>query len=710
MAGEASKVDHTLDSEISASISSSLVLPANLAGLVKNVVDKDSGTDLLADLNTLRIEAKGNDRVKAYIGEQIGTRLVHLAAGESLEVALGAAKLLRSITVYRKNKLILQSEISSILKLVQNANRELQIPLAAVIWNLSSLRPNRDILMQQGVLRVLPTLLKIDGEVQNEAAGATRNLTLDERYLSDFADTEIIDTLIDIMPRANSTTLMTCVLVALRNLSSSDKNQEKMATPTGIANMLEILRRASLNPSKDQKYVLETLAQMSKNVKIRGSLADSKIQELLIPLVNSQNEFLSAPSKEILSNIKAALAEKSEISNALNINKIMHEESDVYVAGLLEKLNIDDQIKAKDIVLKKVVGEGAFGSVYLAEYHGYPVACKVIKTGLNKSNAAKVLDELKLMRRLKHPNVVLLMGACLNEENQIMIVTEFASRGDLKHCLPNIESLAQRIRMLHDVIVGLHWLQAYNIVHRDLKLDNLLVAEDYTVKITDFGLSIENDGQGYSRFGGNIKYSAPEILRERFINKNHNYAYGERTDVYSFGLIWWQVLTRKNPFMDRPTKYPGKEGLVKYILEGYRPTLPKHWPESLKTMITSCWADQQNKRPTFRQILDKWDKLTLDLMCPDPLARIVCTTLWKDQKQKRSFEEVRKAFMETCMASPKLKEVQSQQLANLLCESNFDDSVSFSRFCYAMGWFGPLDKSSNCVGFFNRMKDLLSQK
>eukprot|EP01125_Pyxidicula_operculata_P005960 TRINITY_DN2081_c0_g1_i3.p1 TRINITY_DN2081_c0_g1~~TRINITY_DN2081_c0_g1_i3.p1 ORF type:complete len:166 (+),score=27.38 TRINITY_DN2081_c0_g1_i3:179-676(+) len=65
--------------------------------------------------------------------------------------------------------------------------------------------------------------------------------------------------------------------------------------------------------------------------------------------------------------------------------------------------------------------------------------------------------------------------------------------------------------------------------------------------------------------------------------------------------------------------------------------------------------------------------------------------------------------METCMASPKLKEVQSQQLANLLCESNFDDSVSFSRFCYAMGWFGPLDKSSNCVGFFNRMKDLLSQ-
>uniref|UniRef100_A0A6B2L396 Protein kinase domain-containing protein n=2 Tax=Arcella intermedia TaxID=1963864 RepID=A0A6B2L396_9EUKA len=318
------------------------------------------------------------------------------------------------------------------------------------------------------------------------------------------------------------------------------------------------------------------------------------------------------------------------------------------------------------------------------------------------------MDELKLMRRLKHPNVVLLMGACLNDDNQIMIVTEFASRGDLKHCLNDIESLAQRIRMLQDVIVGLHWLQAYNIVHRDLKLDNLLVAEDYTVKITDFGLSIENDGQGYSRFGGNIKYSAPEILKERFVNKNHNYAYGERTDVYSFGLIWWQVLTKKNPFMDRPAKYPGKEGLVKFILEGHRPPLPKHWPDSLKTMIAACWAQQQNKRPTFRNILDKWEKLTLDLMCPDALGRAVCNSIWKDQKAKKSYEEVRTAFVENCTTG-RLKDKDSALLSQLLCESAFDDTVSFARFCYAVGWFGPLDRNTNCAGFFARIRDLQSQ-
>lgn len=66
--------------------------------------------------------------------------------------------------------------------------------------------------------------------------------------------------------------------------------------------------------------------------------------------------------------------------------------------------------------------------MFLAEFNGYPVACKIIKSGITQENAKKILDELRMMRRLKHPNVVLLMGACLNSKNQIMIVTEYAGR------------------------------------------------------------------------------------------------------------------------------------------------------------------------------------------------------------------------------------------------------------------------------------------
>ena len=127
--------------------------------------------------------------------------------------------------------------------------------------------------------------------------------------------------------------------------------------------------------------------------------------------------------------------------------------------------------------MKKQIGEGAYGSVYLAEYHGYPVACKIIKAGLNRANAERLLDELRVMRKLKHPNVVLLMGfafllvvissrsltmlplsACLNDEKQIMILTEFVSRGDLKHCLEDIASISKRMRICLDVAQGLNWL------------------------------------------------------------------------------------------------------------------------------------------------------------------------------------------------------------------------------------------------------------
>ncbi len=85
-------------------------------------------------------------------------------------------------------------------------------------------------------------------------------------------------------------------------------------------------------------------------------------------------------------------------------------------------------IRPTDVTLKRQIGEGAYGRVYLAEYHGYPVACKIIRAGINRANAERLLDELRVMKKLKHPNVVLLMGACLTEEKQIMIITEFVSR------------------------------------------------------------------------------------------------------------------------------------------------------------------------------------------------------------------------------------------------------------------------------------------
>jgi serine/threonine protein kinase len=104
----------------------------------------------------------------------------------------------------------------------------------------------------------------------------------------------------------------------------------------------------------------------------------------------------------------------------------------------------------------------------------------------------------------------------LNSKNQIVIVTELASRGDLSRCLDDITSVVKRVKVVQDLLTGMAWLQVYSIVHRDLKLQNLLVATDWTIKVSDFGLSINlTDGLSH-QFGGNVKYSAPEILSRRF--------------------------------------------------------------------------------------------------------------------------------------------------------------------------------------------------
>lgn len=254
------------------------------------------------------------------------------------------------------------------------------------------------------------------------------------------------------------------------------------------------------------------------------------------------------------------------------------------------------------------------------------------------------------------------------------------------------------------------WLQLYKIVHRDLKLQNLLVANDYTIKVCDFGLSITLDGKSH-QFGGNVKYSAPEILERRFSETPDTqtpFPYSEKTDVYSFGLLWHLILTKEDSFKSRPEKFKSREGIASYIIEGNRPSFPHDWPKSLKNRIGDCWSQDPQVRPPFRQILAQWDSITLDFLCPDAHARHICYNLWRDQKNKIYFHVFLKALVVECMPFKSMKEKYAITLFSLFVDDLDEETVSFSRFCFGVGWFGPLDQ--NLKGFLKRMKDLTERK
>lgn len=655
--------------------------------------------------------SRGNESVKRYISEHLSRQLVTLARNEEMSPA--ASRLLRSITVNRESKNYFQPlcvEFIEALKATDNPVSRLA--LTASVWNISSLKQNREILIRDtNVLEVLSGFLLIkDLELMIEVNGAIRNFTLDEMFLPLFAGSEIIENLVSVLSLVSKcanlqeSKLVSCIIQSLRNISVAENTHGKLSTPESIRVLINVF--LNTRDAYDKRYILEILSNISTNEKYRASFDLPELTEMLFPLLNVDEYCVAVNS--ILNNLKIHFEASQALKRTRSRDLLAKPET--YIKSLMADAD-DDNISEEKIILQKQVGEGAFGTVYLAEFNGYPVACKVIKAGVTTGNAEKVLEELRMMRRLKHPNLVLLMGACLSKQKQIIIVTEFASRGDLRHCLNEI-ALCKRVEMIHDVAVGLSWLQTYKIVHRDLKLDNILITEDWTAKITDFGLSIElpEEGATWERFGGNIKYSAPEILRERE-KKGKQYAYGEQTDVYSFGLIWWQILTREDPFQPRPEKYKSKEGLATYIMNGARPALNHAWPVELRTIIAACWSENPADRPTFRTILDKWNDLTIDFLCPDPLGRKICHIFWRNNLKSKPLLDIFKEKLFLICPPSKLKDKDMPLIENILREGPFDDTVSFSRFCYVVGWFGPLQtKNQNMTMFVRKIQDITSRK
>eukprot|EP01125_Pyxidicula_operculata_P020107 TRINITY_DN735_c0_g1_i2.p1 TRINITY_DN735_c0_g1~~TRINITY_DN735_c0_g1_i2.p1 ORF type:complete len:765 (+),score=123.45 TRINITY_DN735_c0_g1_i2:291-2585(+) len=661
-----------------------------------------------------------------------------------------AARLLRTITVSDKARSLLTPSCSEmVIALSKSENEQLRIALTATIWNMACLPTNRKEMMNTSVLNILEGLVPCSGELVGEIIGCLRTFALDDDSAVKIVESKnlvgfLVNSLIPKDEEKINDRLMWNLLDALSRLTSQFVGKDKChqvflddSFMNSVTKFLEVF--STIKPSS-QSIMLDSLINLTKYSKFKENFLNTKLVEILTMLLDIEDEGISKKSEEILSNLYTGDAEKIK---TLKRKNFFLKNGRTYFTGLLSTPT--DEIQESNVILKKKLGEGAYGSVHLAEFHGYPVACKIIKNGVDKSNIQKILEELRLMRQLKHPNIVLLIGMCVNSENQIMIVTEYASRGDMSACLKKIKSITIRIKIIADVAAGLCWIQKYNITHRDLKLDNLLVSEDWTVKIADFGLSVQvEEGSNSSfNFGGNIKYSAPEILKERAKPKGpRNYQYGEKTDMWSFGLLWFHILTRIEPYRNRPEEYKGNDGLVKWILEGNRPTIVEYqWPKKYKEIMMSCWDDDPNKRPTFQKIVDSWDSLTMSLLCQDNLARKVCKKLWsKDITARPSTRVFFQHFYKECFISkssstaslkstattsstplnlsrkasattilPK-KDSEKDILIHLFRESPYDDYVTFTRFCHIINWFGPLNKQSNNGAFFKRANDLLSKE
>ncbi|CAH1435745.1 unnamed protein product [Lactuca virosa] len=271
-------------------------------------------------------------------------------------------------------------------------------------------------------------------------------------------------------------------------------------------------------------------------------------------------------------------------------------------------MDVEDlDIPWSDLVLKERIGAGSFGIVHRADWNGSDVAVKILlEQDFHPERLNEFLQEVAIMRRLRHPNIVLFMGAVTQPPN-LSIVTEYLSRGSLYRLLhkPGAkEALDERRRlsMAYDVAKGMNYLHRRNppIVHRDLKSPNLLVDRKYTVKVCDFGLSRlkANTFLSSKTAAGTPEWMAPEVLRDEPSN--------EKSDVYSFGVILWELATLQQPWGNlNPAQVVAAVGFKCKRLE-----IPRDVNPQVAALIEACWANEPWKRPSFSAIMDTLRPLT----------------------------------------------------------------------------------------------------
>ncbi|KAJ4956765.1 hypothetical protein NE237_013548 [Protea cynaroides] len=261
---------------------------------------------------------------------------------------------------------------------------------------------------------------------------------------------------------------------------------------------------------------------------------------------------------------------------------------------------LDHEILWEDLTIGEMIGQGSCGTVYHGLWYGSDVAVKVFsKEEYSEEVILSFKQEVSLMKKLRHPNVLLFMGAVTSPQ-RLCIVTEFLPRGSLFRLLQRSTTKLnwrRRVHMALDIARGMNYLHHFKppIIHRDLKSSNLLVDRNWTVKVGDFGLSrIKHEAYLTTKTGrGTPQWMAPEVLR--------NEPSDEKSDVYSFGVILWELVTEKIPWDNlNSMQVIGAVGFMNQRLE-----IPKDLDPQWTSIMESCWHSDPQCRPTFQELLER---------------------------------------------------------------------------------------------------------
>nr|XP_058956779.1 fibroblast growth factor receptor 3-like [Pocillopora verrucosa] len=274
------------------------------------------------------------------------------------------------------------------------------------------------------------------------------------------------------------------------------------------------------------------------------------------------------------------------------------------------------EVPRDHVTIDKIVGKGAFGQVAkgkVVELRGRPglttVAIKMLKSNASESDKRDLMKELETMKQLKpHPHVIKLLG-CVMESEPFLVLIEYVPFGDLLGYLrksrglndtyfkdPDIKpqtnlTSQQLMKFAWQIADGMSYLSSKSIIHRDLAARNVLVGEEETCKVTDFGMArnVQEENIYEKKTKGRlpVKWTAYEAL---LYGK-----YTTKSDVWSYGVVLYEIFTIGG------SPYPRMDGkkIANLLQQGYRMPKPQHVDDKLYEIMMKCWQDDPKRRPTF---------------------------------------------------------------------------------------------------------------
>ncbi|XP_060586753.1 serine/threonine-protein kinase B-raf-like isoform X6 [Ruditapes philippinarum] len=275
--------------------------------------------------------------------------------------------------------------------------------------------------------------------------------------------------------------------------------------------------------------------------------------------------------------------------------------------------NEDWEIPNEEIIFGPRIGSGSFGTVFKGHWHGAVAVKRLNVTNPTPAQLQAFKNEVAVLRKTRHLNVLLFMGC--TSKPQLAIITQWCEGSSLYKHLHVDDIKFEMLGLLEigrQTALGMDYLHAKSIIHRDLKSNNIFLTEDLTVKIGDFGLAtVKTRWSGSHQFQqptGSILWMAPEVIRMQEQNP-----YTFQSDVYAFGIVLYELMTGNLPY----SHINNKDQILFMVGKGYlSPDVNKvrnDCPKALIRLMQDCCKYDRETRPLFPQILSSLEILLSSL-------------------------------------------------------------------------------------------------